>query len=90
MADAFARWLERVLGDLGIIVFDCSDRAAKPLASGIFAQEVAHPGKTWQLAGEAGRRLTASGYHVQVEAASDAAATALFRLNRSRTAIEAE
>ena len=59
MADAFARWLERVLGTLGVIVFDCSDRAAKPLASGIFAQEVTHPGRTWQLAGEAGRRLTA-------------------------------
>ncbi len=88
MADAFARWLERVLGDLGIIVFDCSDRAAKPLASGIFAQEVTHPGKTWQLAGEAGQRLTASGYHTQVEAVEDAGGTALFRLNGSRTAIE--
>jgi bacillithiol synthase len=88
MADGFARWLERVLADLGIVVFDCSDRAAKPLVSGIFAQEVAHPGKTWQLAGEAGERLTASGYHVQVEAASAEAGTALFRLNGSRTAIE--
>ena len=90
MAEAFARWLERVLADLGIIVFDCSDRAAKPLASGIFAQEVTHPGKTWELAGEAGQRLTASGYHTQVEAASEAGGTALFRLNGSRTAIEAE
>ena len=57
MADAFARWIDRLLGDLGLIVFDCSDRAAKPLASGIFAHEVTHPGTTWALAGEAGRRL---------------------------------
>ena len=89
MAEAFARWLERTLSDLGVIVFDCSDRAAKPLVSGIFAQEISHPGKTWQLAGEAGRRLTASGYHAQVEATSLEGASALFRLNGARTAIDA-
>ena len=67
MADAFARVLDRLLGDLGVVVFDCSDRAAKPLAQRIFAHEVTHPGRTWTLAGEAGRALTASGYHAQVD-----------------------
>ena len=32
-----------LLGELGVIVFDCSDRAAKPLASEIFAHEVDAP-----------------------------------------------
>ncbi len=88
MADAFARWLEHLLGDLGLIVFECSDRAAKPLASPVFTHEVAHPGRTWALAGEAGQRLEASGYHAQVEA-SPHPGTALFRLNGTRTPVAA-
>ena len=56
MSDAFARWLDRLLGDLGVVVFDCSDAAAKPFVSDIFAREVQHPGRTWALAGEAGER----------------------------------
>ncbi len=90
MSDAFARWMDRLLGDLGLIVFDCSDGAAKPLASRIFAHEVTHPGKTWELASTAGQRLTASGYHAQVEASASAqASSALFRLNGARTALAA-
>lgn len=88
MSGAFARWMDRLLGDLGLVVFDCSDGAAKPLASGIFAHEIAHPGRTWALAGEAGRRLTASGYHAQVEASAQTN-SALFRLNGVRTVIDA-
>ena len=86
MSEAFARWMDRLLGDLGLIVFECSDNAAKPLASGIFAHEIAHPGKTWELAGEAGQRLTANGYHAQVDASAQSS-SALFRLNGARTAI---
>ena len=33
MADAFGRWLEHVLGDRGLMVYDSSDPAAKPLVS---------------------------------------------------------
>jgi len=88
MADAFARWMEHLLGDLGLIVFECSDSAAKPLVSRIFMHEVTHPGRTWALAGEAGQRLEASGYHAQVEASPHAGA-ALFRLNGRRTPVEA-
>ena len=36
MAEAFSRWLERVLGPRGLVVFDSSDPAAKPLAAGVF------------------------------------------------------
>ena len=70
MSDAFARVLDRTLGDLGVVVFECSDRAAKPLAREIFAHEVTHPGRTWPLAGEAGQRLAAGGYHAQVDGSS--------------------
>ena len=65
MADAFGRWLERVLGPLGLVVYDSSDRAAKPLARELFARE-ATDGRTVQLAAEAGEALRAAGYHAQV------------------------
>ncbi|MEO5739416.1 MAG: bacillithiol biosynthesis cysteine-adding enzyme BshC, partial [Vicinamibacterales bacterium] len=87
MSDAFARVLDRTLGDLGVIVFDCSDRAAKPLASAIFEHEVTHPGRTWSLAGEAGHRLADGGYHTQVDGSSQNGA-ALFRIDGSRTAVD--
>ena len=87
MSDAFARVLDRTLGDLGVIVFECSDRSAKPLAREIFAHEIAHPGRTWALAGEAGQRLAAAGYHAQVEGSSQNGA-ALFRIDGARTAVE--
>ena len=87
MSAAFARVMDRLLGDLGVIVFECSDRAAKPLAREIFAHEVANPGRTWTLATDAGRRLTAGGYHTQVDGAAQTGA-ALFRIDGSRTAVE--
>ena len=87
MSDAFARVLDRTLGDLGVIVFECSDRAAKPLARDIFAREIANPGRTWALASQAGERLTANGYHTQVEGSSHNGA-ALFRIDGGRTAID--
>lgn len=86
MADAFARLVERLLGDRGLVVFDCSDAAAKPLAGDIFARELQHPGRTWQLAGSAGDRLAARGYHAQVPGAEPGGA-ALFRMDGTRTAI---
>jgi bacillithiol synthase len=83
MADAFARLLESQLGAYGLVVFECSDPAAKPLAGEIFVREVQHPGRTWQLAGEAGTELAARGYHAQVTGSSQDGA-ALFHLNGTR------
>jgi bacillithiol biosynthesis cysteine-adding enzyme BshC len=87
MSDAFARVLDRTLGQLGVVVFECSDPAAKPLAREIFAHEVTHPGRTWSLAGQAGQQLAAGGYHTQVDGSSQSGA-ALFRIDGSRTAVE--
>ncbi len=85
MADAFGRWLEHVLGRRGLIVYDASDPASKPLASGVFARELAAPGETARLAALAGSDLTARGYHAQVHAHDDS--VALFYLEGGRRAI---
>ena len=56
MADAFARWLETLLGPHGLVVFDSSDPAAKPLVADLFARELGAPGPH----GDAGRRRLAT------------------------------
>ena len=67
MADAFARFLEHVLGNRGLIVYDSSDKSAKALAAPLFVRELSTPGRTTTLAGQAGADLTARGYHAQVQ-----------------------
>lgn len=86
MADAFGHLLDLLLGPLGVIVFDGSDPAAKPLASRIFQRVLAHPGHTRQLAAEAGQALVAAGYHAQVLAQPDG--TALFSMADGRIPIK--
>jgi bacillithiol synthase len=85
MADAFGRWLEHVLGQRGLVVYDSSDPAAKPLASQVFARELSTPGQTVKLASLAGSDLIARGYHAQVHAQDDS--LALFYLEGGRRAI---
>lgn len=86
MADAFGCLLDLLLGPLGVVVFDGSDPAAKPLASAIFQRELQHPGHSRQLASEAGQALIADGYHAQVLAQPDG--TALFSLAKEREPIK--
>jgi bacillithiol biosynthesis cysteine-adding enzyme BshC len=86
MADAFGRWLEQTLGPQGLVVFDASDAAAKPLAAQLFAEELRHPGRTSRLAAEAGDRLAALDYHAQ--ATPQEGSTALFHINNGRQAIK--
>jgi bacillithiol synthase len=59
MAEAFACWLESLLGPYGLIVFESSDPAAKPLATDVFTRELHSPGIAASLAGTAGEKLTA-------------------------------
>ncbi len=89
LADAFARFMEVLLGARGLVVFDCSDRAAKPLVAEIFAREVRQPGRTWALAGHAGQQLVNSGYHQQV-VAPERDGVALFHVDGSRSPIPAD
>jgi bacillithiol synthase len=86
MADAFGRWLESVLGSYGLIVFDASDPAAKPLVSHVFAREIEQVGQTARLASEAGVTLESRGYHAQ--ATPQEGSLALFHMNAGRQPIK--
>lgn len=85
MADAFGCWIEQVLGDRGLVVFDSADPAAKALVADVFVRELSAPGRTTKLAAHAGSGLLARGYHSQVHAQDDS--LALFHLDSGRHAI---
>jgi bacillithiol biosynthesis cysteine-adding enzyme BshC len=85
MADAFSQWLERVLGSRGLVVFDASDPAAKPLAAELFAREVEGAGETSRRAAEAGEALVLRDYHAQVIPQEDG--LALFAIDDQRESI---
>ncbi len=87
MADAFGRFLERVLGGRGLVVYDASDPAAKPLVADLFARELSAPGETAKLAAAAGTELAARGYHAQVQT-PDVSGVSLFRLDGARRPIQ--
>jgi len=85
MATAFARWLEKVLGPRGLVVYDSSDPGAKAIAADVFVRELSTPGETAKLAAKAGAELVARGYHSQVQPQDDA--VALFHLDGGRRPI---
>jgi bacillithiol synthase len=82
VAEAFGRWMELTLGDLGLVVYDSSDPGAKQFTSHIFQRELQFPGESARLAATAGDELAARGYHVQVAPHLDSAA--LFHLGPER------
>lgn len=84
MADAFARWLESLLGPRGLVVFNAADPASKPLLADLFAMEIEQR-NTSRLAATAGRALEALGYHAQ--ATPGDSSLALFHLNDGRQPI---
>lgn len=85
LVEAFAIWLDQCLGHLGLVVFDASEPAAKPLVTSLFEQELQTPGITASLARDAGARLESAGFHAQVETTADA--VALFLLSDTRVPI---
>ena len=88
MADAFGQLLESVLGPGGLVVFDSSDRGAKPIVARVFAEEIEQAGRTSRLAAEAGAALAARGYHAQVT--PHEGQPALFHLNAGREPVRAQ
>jgi bacillithiol biosynthesis cysteine-adding enzyme BshC len=84
MADAFGRWLEQILGERGLVVYNAADAAAKPFVKDLFSRELTSA-TTARLAGSAGADLTARGYHSQVQLPGDA--LALFHLDGARRPI---
>ena len=87
LVEAFARWIDRLLGGHGLVVYDASDPAAKPFVRSVFKREIRRPGRTATLATEAGAELAALGYHAQASPAPGA--VALFRLDGVRQTIRA-
>ena len=85
LVEAFAVWLERLLGDLGLVVFDASDPSAKPLVAELFAREITSAGTTTALARATGDELNQAGFHAQVELQPDT--VSLFLLDDTRRAI---
>lgn len=85
MAEAYARFIEHLLGRHGLVVFESADPAAKPLAREIFAEELRHPGRSSRLAAAAGERSRALGFPPQVVPVDGSAA--LFHLTPAREAI---
>ena len=81
-SDAFGRLLEFTLGEYGLVVYDAADPAAKRLVRDVFAREVQYPGRTAELAVEAGSELVRRGYHAQVSAHADG--LSLFSLDGGR------
>ena len=86
MADAFARWLEGLLGPHGLVVFDSADPAAKPLVADVFTRELSSPGRTAVLAAAAGEALAERGHAPQVVPQPDSAS--LFHLDGVRRPIK--
>jgi bacillithiol biosynthesis cysteine-adding enzyme BshC len=84
VADAFAGWLETLLGPHGLIVFESSDPAAKPFVRDLFVREL-QTGRTSPLAAAAGERLAALGHEPQVVPQADG--ISLFRLDGTRTPV---
>lgn len=83
--DAFCRWLDALLGSSGLVVFDGSDPATKPLVRHLFARELEGKGAASRLAAAAGHALSELGYHAQVTPAEDS--VALFHLGKTRRPI---
>lgn len=85
MVNAFSRWMDSLLGELGLVVFDASDPNAKPIARSVLVHELKAPRETSALATRAGENLSTLGYHAQVTPSTDA--TALFYLDGRRQSI---
>ena len=88
MSAAFGVWLEHVLGPHGLVVYDSSDPASKPLARDVFVKEISQPGETARIAAKAGGALVAKGYHAQ--ATLPDGTVSLFHLNAERAPIRIE
>lgn len=85
MSESFARWLERLLGHRGLVVFESADRTAKPFVAELFARELSEPGRTSALALAAGEAMRRKGHEPQVVPQPES--VALFKLDGGRRPI---
>ena len=85
-SEAFARWLEGLLGPYGLVVFESSDPQAKSIAADIFARELETAGRTPELAARAGEQLAVRGHQPQVTPQLDS--VSLFHMDGARLPIK--
>lgn len=88
MTAAFAAWIEALLGPHGLVVYESSDLATKPLVAELYAREIEMRGASVRRAIDAGTALQAAGYHAQVTPAEGS--LALFRMLDGREPIRVE
>jgi bacillithiol synthase len=88
MTAAFAAWIESLLGPHGLVVYESSDPATKPLVAELYAREIEMRGSSVRRAIDAGTALQSAGYHAQVTPAEGS--LALFRMLDGREPIRVE
>jgi bacillithiol synthase len=88
MTAAFATWIEALLGPHGLVVYESSDLATKPLVAELYAREIEMRGASVRRAIDAGAALQSAGYHAQVTPAEGS--LALFRMLDGREPIRVE
>jgi bacillithiol biosynthesis cysteine-adding enzyme BshC len=88
MTAAFAAWIEALLGPHGLVVYESSDLATKPLVAELYAREIEMRGASARRAIEAGAALQSAGYHAQVTPAEGS--LALFRMIDGREPMRVE
>jgi bacillithiol biosynthesis cysteine-adding enzyme BshC len=86
MSHAFGKWIETLLGPLGLVVYDSADPATKTDVASLFVNELSNAGRTSSLAAEAGAEMERLGYHAQVTPAPDS--VALFHLGAQREPVK--
>ncbi|MEW5702527.1 MAG: bacillithiol biosynthesis cysteine-adding enzyme BshC [Candidatus Zixiibacteriota bacterium] len=88
MVQAFGRWMTRILGPHGLVLFNPADAEAKALAAPLVAEEIDGHALTAAALSENGQRLEESGYHRQVS--HPEGHTHLFHIRNGRHAIRAD
>jgi bacillithiol biosynthesis cysteine-adding enzyme BshC len=71
VGQAFAGWIDDLLGRHGLVVFDAADPGVKPAVAELFVAELGSPARTIDLVRRAGAAMTALGHAPQVEPADD-------------------
>lgn len=74
MGQAFAAWIDDLLGRHGLVVFEAADPAAKPFVADLFRRELEVPCHTACLAKETGEAMRRLGHTPQVEPSEDSVA----------------
>jgi bacillithiol biosynthesis cysteine-adding enzyme BshC len=82
LAEAFAQWMNHLLGETGLVLVDGADPRLKRLSTRIFRRELDEAPRTSREILEASQSLRALGYSAQIEARADGVNCFLLRDGR--------